>query len=101
MAYFASKVKVNWSPSPDRLIAHAEQIATATLKKFEAEGIVDYEDESQPLFTKRKPSKQLTNLRTLPEENLKLLLTDSISPLPLHKALILLETIREHREKRY
>lgn len=100
MAYFASKVKVNWSPAPDELIAHAEQIATATLQKFQAEGIVDYEDENQPLFINRQPS-TLANLRTLPEESLKLLLTDSISPLPLHKTLILLETIKEHRDQQY
>lgn len=95
MAYFASKVKVNWSPVPDHLLAHAERIATATLKKFEAEGIVDSEAEE------RNNGKRALTLRTLPEESLKLLLGDSISPLPLHKALILLETIREHRDKRY
>src|SRR6185369_2574364 len=48
------------------------------------EGIADSEPEERPLFNKRKTPERTPALRTLPEESLKLLLTDSISPLPLH-----------------
>jgi hypothetical protein len=40
-------------------------------------------------------------LRTLTPEAWKLLLTNSISPLPLHKTLILLETLKQQRNDRY
>jgi len=100
MAYFASKVKINWNPVAEQLIEHADSIASLTLKKFEAEGIVDGE-EGQPLFAKRKAPNGTATLRTLSRETMKLLLTDSISPLPLHKALLLLETINEQCDERY
>ena len=37
------------------------------------------------------------SLRTLPPESEKLLLTNSISPLPLHKSLVLLECLDKHK----
>jgi hypothetical protein len=40
-------------------------------------------------------------LRMLPEESQKLLLRNSISPLPLHKALILLDCLRRHSVRDY
>ena len=42
-----------------------------------------------------------TGLRRLPEAAQKLLLTDSISRLPLHKTLVLLETLDEQKDARY
>ena len=40
-------------------------------------------------------------MRTLPAASQKLILTDSISPLPLHKALVLLDHIEKQRDERY
>lgn len=97
MSHFASQVKVDWSPAPDALIEHAEAIASAARQKLGAERITDERDGAQ-LFTVGESAK---SYRTLPEESLKLLLADSISPLPLHKTLVLLEAIREHRDERY
>ena len=98
MACFASRVKVNWNVDPDSLMRHARKIADLTLEKFEADGIDD--EEPLPLFqTGRRAA--TANLRTIPEEAQKLLLKDSMSSLPLHKTLILLETLKEHEDERY
>src|SRR5439155_2786865 len=40
-------------------------------------------------------------LRTLPAETWKFLLKNSISPLPLHKTLVLLETLGERNHPRF
>lgn len=81
MAHFASSVKVDWSVNPEKLVKHARKIANkvASQKDF-------YEPEV---------------LRTLPEDTYKLLLTNSIYPLPLHKALILLENIKVSQSNPY
>src|SRR5207245_6499404 len=41
------------------------------------------------------------SLESLPEESWDLLLRDSISPLPLHKVLVLLETLSDHKDDRF
>jgi len=97
MACFASRVKVNWNVDPDSLMRHARKIADLTLERFEADGVDD--EEPLPLFHAGR--RATTNLRTLSEEIQKLLLKDSISPLPLHKTLVLLETMKEHEDERY
>jgi hypothetical protein len=91
MAHFASEVKVDWRPNPDRLLDHAERIAGEALKDLGADGIAD---DPLPLFRKSQ-SAELT-LQTLPSEAEQLLLANSISPLPMHKALVLLDWIRRH-----
>jgi len=97
MACFASRVKVDWGVDPDALLAHAREIAGKTLAKLEADGIED--GEAMPLFARgQKPA---AKLRTLPPDMAKLLLRDSISPLPLHKTLVLLETFEEHEDNRF
>lgn len=98
MACFASRVKVNWNVDPDSLMRHARKIADLALETLEADAIDD--EEPLPLFhTGRKIA--TTNLKTLSEEVQKLLLKDSISPLPLHKTLVLLETLKKHEDERY
>ena len=74
MAHFASTVKVDWNLDPDKLSKHAHQIAAHANKAL--------------------ASQRDTVFRSLPEEAMSLLLTDSISPLPLHKSLILLEALK-------
>jgi hypothetical protein len=103
MAHFASVVKVDWSPNPDGLVEHASLIASRTLERLEADGIADSDDAGkQPLFLERSTGDAGgTVYKTPSPESLKLLLTDSISPRPLHKALVLLESIRENGDRRY
>ena len=100
MAHLASQVKVDWSPDPDGLIEHACQVGDVTSLALQSEGI---EDADLPLFdppqSGRPPGGR--TLRTLAAESQKLLLTDSISPLPLHKTLVLLDCLEEHRDERY
>src|SRR5438876_2053803 len=96
MAYFATQVKVDWSINPDSLIEHASRVAEAARDELESSGI---DDDPLPLFSavRKKPGK----LRTLPDESQKLLLTDSISPLPLHKTLVLLDCLKQQADERY
>lgn len=96
MAFFASQVKVDWNVDPERLLDHARQIARLALQKLEADGVDDTSD--LPLF---RTSRKAVTLRTLPADAWKLLLKDSISPLPLHKTLVLLEALEEHEDAEF
>lgn len=96
MAGFASMVKVDWAVDPEALVDHANKVAQQTLSQLQREGIED--EEELPLF--RKSKRAPVELRSLPFELQKLLLKDSISPIPLHKALVLLESTRRHESKR-
>jgi len=96
MAVFASRTKIDWEVDPDQLVAHATHIAKLTLQKFDEQGIQD--ETALELFGRQ--TKPQTALRALAPELVKLLLTDSISPLPLHKVLLLLEILEENREPR-
>ena len=88
MAHFAGTVKLDWSVNPDSLLATAEQIATKVEGRLKAQGIVD-----NLHFTDGD-----TTLKSLSPELHKLLLTNSLSPLPMHKALTLIEAIDEHKQ---
>jgi DNA modification methylase len=92
MAHFASQVKVDWSVDPDYLLEHAQQVADTALARLRAQGIED--------VTFFHIVRDDHNLRTLPDEMLKLLLANSISPLPLHKTLILLDCLNEQHDER-
>jgi DNA modification methylase len=96
MAFFAGQVKTDWTPDPDSLLAHAADIAYETIRELERDGISD-----EPKDVKQKI--RAKNLKALPTESASLLLANSISPLPLHKALTLLEKIgdrsRYHRHQ--
>ena len=86
MAHFATSVKVDWTPEPDALLSHAEAVADRTIVRLRAEGIEDAFFFSPPRTTRPE-------LVSLPPEKARLLLKNSISPLPLHKTLRLLEEI--------
>jgi hypothetical protein len=95
MAWFASRVKVDWNVDPDRLMQDAAEVAAKASDQLRAEGLSD--NCSLPLFAQsRGPD---TNLRSLDTDSASLLLRGSISPLPLHKTLILLETLERHRSQ--
>lgn len=88
MAHLAAQTKVRWGVDPDQLLEHAELVAEKALGRLEMEGITD-----EPMV--ETPARVM--LKTLDEDAQKLLLKDSISPLPLHKVLNLIEAINgEH-----
>ena len=85
---FASRVKTDWSVSPNELRAFAKQAAERTYSVLEEQGIDDrWCLDVQPQ----------NGLRTLDEQATRLLIKNSISPLPLHKTLVLLDQINLHR----
>ena len=94
MAGFASRTKLDWSADPGALVSHAKEIAGLVLDRLRREGIDDFGP--VPLFRPDNPP--IAELRTLPPERLSLLLKNSISPLPLHKTLLLLDALEEHRD---
>src|SRR3990172_3404340 len=94
MAYFASRVKVDWGPNPDELFQHANRVAEAAFENLTASGIDD------TTLLQIVPNGN-QNLRTLPPELMDLLLANSISPLPLHKTLVLLDCLQQHYDERF
>ncbi len=96
MAHFASRTKTDWSPDPARLLGHAEQIAARTLTALRLAGVNDQQESPPPRKQKRPKT-----LRTLSPEQIKLLLANSISPLPLHKTLVLLDQLSQHADPQF
>jgi DNA methylase len=91
-AHFASIVKTDWQIDSLELLRIAKEIKDRTNKEIENQGITDV------------PS--LNNLtaksfRRLTAEQEKLMLKDSLSPLPLHKCLTLLDKIDEYKNTGY
>jgi hypothetical protein len=84
MAHFAGRVKVDWSPDPDGLIAHARRLAA-----------------HPPVLAAEGQGEGPITLRRLSFELERLLPAGSISPLPLHRALTLRGAIEAHRDERY
>lgn len=82
IAQFASSVKTDWEVDADDLLDTAINIAGRTRDELRQSGI----DDDIPLNT---GDISRLRLRRLSDEENKLILTNSISSLPLHKALIL------------
>jgi DNA modification methylase len=95
MTCFAAQVKLDWSPDPKALQKHAADVARIADRRLARQKVPD-----SPLFGVGRPA-ALIALQKLSPEQEKLLLENSISPRPLHKALVLLETMRERRDDRY
>lgn len=83
---FASSVKTDWDLDPDVLTLHSREIAKEVLAVLKSEGIDDNFS-----FGDHKDLK----LKTLEPKAQKLILTNSISPLPLHKTLVLFESLKK------
>jgi hypothetical protein len=94
MAHFAASVKVDWRVSVQGLVNHSEQIANLALKTLEKQGIID----NPLLFTQQEGN---GDLEVLPQQKFKLLIKDSISPVPLHKTLVLLRTLEENAVSKF
>jgi hypothetical protein len=80
MAYFAGLVKIDWTPDSTGLMNQAYQICDLT------QTLIDTND---------------SPLRSLPDESLKLIVNNSISAVPLHKTLILLDQIKRYADPAY
>ena len=89
MAYFASAVKVDWSADCAQLSAYADKVGALAGKTLKRQGMD--ECSGLPLFALN--GAKWPPLRSLPPEQSRLLLKDSISPLPLHRTLVLLDAI--------
>jgi DNA modification methylase len=90
---FASCVKVDWEIDPESLYHAAHAISEEVRNIFREQNLND--------DNLTNPDELSISLRTLSPDLMKLLITDSISPLPLHKVLVLLASIRKHQEDRY
>lgn len=86
MAQLAARVKIDWRPNPAALVEHGELVAGEALAELAEEGIAD----------SGAPATD-GPLASLPRDASRLLLTNSISPAPLHKALVLLRAIERLR----
>jgi DNA modification methylase len=89
MAAFATSVKIDWSVAPQALRIYAEEVVAAALAASEG----NENDHQMSLPFGEAGGKGQPPLRRLSPEQMKLLLKDSISPLPLHKTLALLDAI--------
>lgn len=87
MAHFASRTKTNWLPDPVHLMQQTRTIAATAQATLAGDAIEDV-----ALFPALVTAPQ--TLRTLTTEQANLLLANSISPLPLHKALVLRDAIQ-------
>jgi DNA modification methylase len=102
MSHLAASVKADWDIDPDALVADAEAIAERTLRRLDEERIPD---RLLPLFERAgaakasDPAACCVALRTLSPDRAKLLLKDSISPRPLHKALVLIDELNDWKDE--
>ncbi|KAF0108661.1 MAG: hypothetical protein FD146_547 [Anaerolineaceae bacterium] len=83
--HLASAVKTDWDLDADILSSRTRQIADEAIKILEAQGI----DDNFPF------EKEHQNLKSLSPDAEKLILSNSISPLPLHKTLVLFEILKQ------
>jgi len=94
VVHFAASVKTDWSVDPQGLVSYVAEIAADAQEIFDAQGIG-----SGPLF--RRPGYPPVTLKTLSPDLERLLIKDSISPLPLHKVLTLLEMLAAKPDHRF
>ncbi|MCE5209799.1 MAG: DNA methyltransferase [Chloroflexi bacterium] len=92
-SHFASSVKLDWSVSPELLFSQTQVIAKSVREILRSQGIDDNFSFETDILN--------LNLRTISEEERKLLLTNSISPLPLHKTLVLLDCLKEYQNQSF
>lgn len=87
-AHFASSVKIDWQIDPVGLSKIAKEVSSKANKAMEKQGISDSPSVKNLDFI---------SFRQLTKEQERLILKDSLSPLPLHKCLILLDIINEYK----
>jgi DNA modification methylase len=84
--HFASTVKTDWNIAPDELRSFAAQVSESAYAELADQGIDDQSLTCKPNI----------ELRTLDKQATRALIKKSISPLPLHKTLVLLEQINRY-----
>jgi hypothetical protein len=84
-AHLASSVKTDWNISASILRETAHKVRNSAEKSL----------------SKLKGTKNENELLTLSDEQMKLILKDSISPLPLHRSLVLLKEINKYKRTPY
>ncbi len=94
---FAASVKIDWSPDSHELVEHARGVAEEAHRRLGEQGLPDSPVNGAASGSPTRP----TGLRRLDSERHALLLTSSISPRPLHKALVLMDVLGEQRDDRY
>lgn len=94
MAHLASLVKVDWSVDASALLEYAGEVAVSTQEILDRDGSNEWV--GLPLLATNGNAQ--AQMRQLGLEQSKLLLKDSISPIPLHKTLVLLDEIDRHGE---
>lgn len=92
MAQFASRVKVDRISSPEALWHLANRTAEQALEQLRVSV-----SEDEPIF--HPDDRPQLALRELPREGARLLLQISINPLPFHKTLVLLVTLKSHQDQ--
>ena len=92
-ACFASRVKTDWSIDPDGLREWAGEVGRSALKSLARQGLDDNAVLDANVFA--------GPLRTLNPDTYKLLIKGSISQIPLHKTLVLLDCLRERHGDRF
>ena len=96
VACFAARVKIKWDIDPDGLLEHAYRVSEVASTRFYSEGTGERD---MPLFSSNRRCN--AKLRSLTEECVDLILKNSISPLPLHKTLVLLDVLSESGDSRF
>lgn len=86
MAQLAARVKVDWTIDPAALLQHAERVAALASEELAIANLSDIGE-----------SGEIDGMLSLPPDELRLLLTNSISPVPLHKAVVLLRALERLR----
>lgn len=89
---FVANTKVDWSVDPKALMDRADTVSQRALNTLHDEGVSDdtTNDEVDP-----------AELRQLPPNAAKLVFKNAISPLPLHKTLVLVEELKRHQSDNY
>jgi DNA modification methylase len=93
MPHFASMVKTDWEIDSENLQQDAKRVAEKATANLRKNGILD-----EPRGAK---SYDHNGLQVLPQESQRLLLKNSISPIPLHKTLVLLDAIKSNDEPKF
>lgn len=91
-AHFATSVKTDWSIDPNLLNRRSNEAARCALQILSEQGI----DDNDPF----QGNLRNVPLQKLDDEPSKLLLANSISPLPLHKTLVLLSCLDKYQHER-
>ena len=93
VVHFASEVKTNWEVSPGELWEHAVKVAKLTDTTLKSDGLTS----NPPAIKTNGFVDSRDELCALSEGQTKLLIKGSISPVPLHKTIRLLQSIDKYR----